>query len=65
MENILLEKNMIFYNPGHKGTVFTLAANTYINQAMLDETIDHLEFETENPIEYVQERRAKPRPIEI
>lgn len=65
MENLLLEKNMIFYNPGIKGTVFTLAANTYVNQEMLDQTVENLEYETEYPIEYVEERRAKPRPIEI
>jgi len=56
---------MIFYNPGIKGAVFTLAANNYINQDILDQTIDHLEYETEYPIQYTEERRAKPRPIEI
>lgn len=65
MENILLEKNMIFYNPGYKGTVFTLAANTYINQGILDQTVEHLEYETEHPIEYVEERRSESRPREI
>ena len=61
MENRLLDKNLIFYNPGIKGTVFTLAAETYVNSDLIKETKEHLEYETENPILYIEERRAKTR----
>ena len=62
MESRMLEKNMIFYTPGKKGVVFTLAAKHYITPELLNQTIEHLEYETENPIKYVEERRTKSRP---
>lgn len=65
MENRMLDKNLIFYNPGIKGTMFTLAAKTYVNSNLIEETKEHLEYETENPILYIEERRAKPRDIEM
>ena len=64
MEGRLLEKDMIFYNPGTKGAAFTFAANHYITPQLLEDTIEHLEYETEKTIRYVEERRSKPRPIE-
>ncbi len=64
MEGRLLEKDMIFYNPGRKGAAFTYAASHYVTPDMLRQTTEHLEYETENPILYVEERRAKPRPRE-
>ena len=64
MEGRIIEKDMIFYNPGIKGTAFTYAANHYVTPELLQETMEHLEYETERPIKYVEERRAKSRPIE-
>ena len=61
----MLDKNLIFYNPGIKGTVFTLAAKTFVNPDLIKETKEYLEYETENSILYIEERRAKPRPIEM
>ena len=65
MENRILEKNLIFYNPGIKGTVFTLAQKTYVNPDLIKETKEHLEYETESTIFYIEERRVKPRDKEI
>jgi len=64
MEGRMLEKDMIFYNPGTKGVAFTYAANHYVTSELVQQTIEHLEYETEKPIAYVEERRAKPRAIE-
>ncbi len=61
MEVRMLEKDMIFYNPGEEGTIFTLIAKNYVTPEMIEKTKDYLESETENSIKYVEERRAKPR----
>lgn len=65
MENRMLEKNLIFYSPGIKGTVFTLAKKTYVNSKMIEETKQNLEFQTDDTIRYIEERRAKPRDKEM
>ena len=64
MEGRILERDMIFYNPGKKGTAFTYAASHYVTPELIRQTTKHLEYETENPIRYVEERRAKSRTIE-
>ena len=64
MEGRMLKKDMIFFNPGSKGTTFTYTANHYVTPDLLKQTVDHLEYETEGLIEYVEERRAEPRPIQ-
>jgi hypothetical protein len=61
MEGRLLERDMIFYNPGKKGTAFTFAAEHFVTQDLLQQTVDHLEYETEGPINYIEERRTEPR----
>ncbi len=61
MERKLLEKDMIFYNPGHKGTAFTIQTGNFIDSKMLKETVGHLEYETEKTISYVEDRRSVPR----
>lgn len=64
MEGEVLKKDMIFYNQGKKGTAFTYAAGYYVTPELLQQTTEHLEYETENPIIYIEERRAEARPIE-
>ncbi|MCP4671235.1 MAG: hypothetical protein GY857_08005 [Desulfobacula sp.] len=64
MEGQVLKKDMIFYNLGRKGAAFTFAANRYVTPELIQQTVDHLKYETEAPIQYVEERRAKPRPIQ-
>jgi hypothetical protein len=65
MENRMLDKNLIFYTPGIKGTLFTLAAKTFVNPDLIKETKEYLEYETENLIQHIEERRAKPRDREM
>jgi len=57
----MLEKNMIFYTPGDSGEVFVLAAKNYVTPELIEETRNHLEYETENRISHVEERRTKAR----
>ncbi len=61
MEDKKLEKDLIFFSPGKPGAVFTYKAGYAFNDDMLTQTIDHLEYETEIPIRWVEERRAIPR----
>ncbi len=62
MEGKMLEKNLIFYNSGMKGAVFTLAAKNYITPKLVQQTKEHLEYETEYPVRYTIERRTESRP---
>ena len=41
MENRMLDKNLIFYTPGIKGTLFTLAAKTFVNPDLIKETKEY------------------------
>lgn len=56
-----LEKDLIFFNPGQSGTVFTYKAGYAVDSRMIDQAIDHLEYETESRIECVEERRGISR----
>ncbi len=62
MEGRMLERDMIFYSPGTRGTAFTYAANHYITPQMVQQTIEYLENESKRPISSVEERRVEPRP---
>lgn len=61
MEEKKLEKDLVFYNPGKPGQVFTLKSGNFVSQELLSQTIDHLKFDTEKAIEYVEERRLVAR----
>ncbi len=56
-----LEKNLIFYVPGKKGTVFTFKAGNFYDEQMIHQAINHLEYEMESPISWTKERRMRPR----
>jgi hypothetical protein len=56
-----LQKDLIFFNPGKSGTVFTYKAGYAVDNRMIDQAIDHLQYETENQVECVEERRGAPR----
>lgn len=61
MEGRKLEKNMVFYNPGQPGAVFTFAASNFVTPELIQQTRDHLEYETETQIAFVEDRRTKER----
>jgi hypothetical protein len=55
------EKNLIFYTPGQSGIVFTYLAGHAVDTQMINEAIEHLEYETECKVTCVEERRAMSR----
>ncbi len=63
MQQKKLEKDLIFFSPGEKGTVFTFKAGNFYDDHLVDQTINHLQYETENPISWTEERRSAPRPV--
>ncbi len=58
MENKKLEKDLIFYNPGNSGQIFTLKSGNFVSSELLDQTVDNLKFETDKAVEYIEERRS-------
>ncbi len=62
MEQKKLDKDLIFYSPGEKGAVFTFKAGNFFDDLLVDQTVNHLQYETENPISWTEERRLSPRP---
>jgi hypothetical protein len=58
-----LGKDLIFFSPGEKGSVFTYRAGYAVDFNMLDSTVSQLELESENDIVYIEDRRKKTREI--
>ena len=56
-----LEKDLIFYHAGEPGSIFTYKAGNLMNENMLKETLEHLKYETERRVDWVEERRKIPR----
>lgn len=63
MEDRKLDKDLIFFIPGKPGTIFTYQAGHALNNDLLSQTVAHLEYDTENKIRWVEERRAIRRPM--
>jgi len=61
MEGYLLNKNLIFYNPGNPGVIFTHPAKKYISVEQLIKAQACLVQKTMNPVIYVEDRRAEAR----
>ena len=61
MENRKLEKDLIFFSPGQSGTVFTYKAGYFVDSGLIEQTAENLEYETENRVTWVEERRLEPR----
>ncbi len=62
MEIKKLEKDLIFYTPGKPGAVFTYSAGYAVNNDMLNQTVENLEYDIEEKVQWVEERRSVPRP---
>ncbi|MCP4551377.1 MAG: hypothetical protein GY834_04910 [Bacteroidetes bacterium] len=61
MDGYSLNKDLIFYNPGNSGAIFTYPANHHITVKQLLHSQEFLVHETNNTIVYIEDRRAKPR----
>lgn len=62
MKQKKLEKDLIFYSPGEKGAVFTFKAGNFYDDHLVDQTVVHLQYETEHQISWTEDRRLTPRP---
>lgn len=56
-----LEKDLIFYHAGEPGAIFTYQTGNLMNENMLKETLNHLKYDTERRVDWVEERRRIPR----
>lgn len=61
MNGYLPKKELIFFNPGKTGIVFTHAANTFITVRQLINVQEHFIQITNQPVIYIEERRLKKR----
>ena len=61
MEGYLPHENLVFFNPGNPGIVFTHPAQCYITIEQLLNTQECLVQKTGNPVVYIEDRRATPR----
>ncbi len=64
MDGRMIKKNLVFYSPGKPGVLFTFIANHYISYELLRQTTELLQYENDTSVEYVEERRTRPRLIE-
>lgn len=61
MEGYLPKKELIFFNPGKTGIVFTHPANQFITVIQLLNLQEHFVVTTNNPVIYIEDRRLKSR----
>ncbi len=61
MEQHKLEKDLIFFIPGQPGVTFTYKTGNLINDDLIDQAKNILEYETEKENEWIMARRAAPR----
>ncbi len=61
MDEYLLNKNLIFFNPGISGMVFVHPAKQPIGVRQLLEMQECFVQKTANPVIYIEDRRAKTR----
>ena len=62
MEIKKLDKDLIFFIPGKPGAVFTYSAGNAVDNDLLSQTVENLEFDAEAKVQWVEERRSEPRP---
>jgi len=63
MEKKKLEKDIVFFTPGERGSIFTYQAGNFIDDNLLMSTIDHLKHDTEKNVEWIEDRRQIPRNV--
>lgn len=61
MEGYMPKKELIFFNPGKTGRVFTHPANQFITFIQLLNMQEHFVDTTNGPVIYIEDRRLKPR----
>jgi hypothetical protein len=61
MEDKKLRGNLIFFIPDKPGAVFIYQAGNTVDNVLLRQTVEHLEYNTGSKIRWVEERRVAPR----
>ena len=61
MEGYLPKRELIFFNPGKTGIVFTHSENQFITVTQLLNLQEHFVVTTDNPVIYIENRRLKSR----
>ena len=61
MRDIRLEKDLVFYNPGKSGAIFTYKAGNAVNRMLLKQAKQQLEEDTADKVKFVKDRRVGPR----
>ncbi len=61
MESHKLGKDLVFYNDGKPGALFTYKSGNLINDEIMNKTLDDLHYDSEVDVKCVEERRAQPR----
>jgi len=64
MNGYLPEKELIFFNPGKPGVVYTHSAHGYITVEQLLHVQEYLVMETAHPVVYIEDRRTVKRPAQ-
>lgn len=62
MEGYLPTRNLVFFNPGNPGIIYTHPAQCPITIPQLLTTQECLVQRTGNAVVYIEDRRATPRP---
>ncbi len=61
MNGYLPQKELIYFNPGKTGTIFTHAAEHFITLEQLLHAQEHFVKKTNAPVIYIEDRRLYPR----
>ncbi len=61
MESHKLGKDLVFYNAGKPGALFTYKSGNLINDEIMNKTLDNLNYDSKMDVKWVEERRTQPR----
>lgn len=59
-----IDKDLVFYIPGHPGAVFTYKAGFTVNDSDIKIMREHLKLDTGHNIGWIEDRRLSDRPLE-
>ena len=61
LESHRLDKDLIFFIPGKPGSVFTYKAGHFVDDAMIQEASEHLDYDVDTKVTWIEDRRTAPR----
>jgi hypothetical protein len=60
MEIQKLDRDLVFFISGKPGAVFTYSAGYTVNNDLLSQTVENLEYDSAGKVQWVEERRRCP-----